>query len=76
MDEREKRFDELDAEIEKWSEDEKNFVRWLLLREYESKLEFPNQMESKNDFATYKLIERLKKSCNELIEMLSWELWR
>ena len=73
---REERFRELDTEIENWSEDEKCFVLWLLLREYESNTEFPKQIETKKDFMVHRMIETIKKSCNEVIKMLEFELWR
>ena len=35
---REERFRELDTELEKLSTDEKNFILWLLLREYQARV--------------------------------------
>lgn len=73
---REQRFHELDAEIEKLSEDEKNFVLWLLLREYADKLEIPEEINTIEDYRKEKVNHNLLVDCNELIDMLGFELWR
>ena len=49
---------------------------WLLLREYEAGIEFPKTLETKQDFAVNRLAEKVRNACNEVIEMLEWELWR
>ena len=73
---REQRFHELDAEIEKLSEDEKNFVLWLLLREYAAKIEIPEHIDTIEDYRKEKVNHNLLVDCNELIDMLGFELWR
>ena len=73
---RETRFRELDTEMENWSEDEKHFVLWLLLREYQAKLDIPEHLDTIEDYRKYMFNHGLYVGCNELIEMLSWELWR
>lgn len=73
---REQRFRELDAEVEKLSADEKNFVLWLLLREYAGKLEIPEHLDTIEDYRKEKVNHGLLVDCNELIDMLDFELWR
>ena len=75
-DAREKRFHELDAEVKKLSTDEKNFVLWLLLREYADRLDIH---ENPNTLEEHKLMtfnHNLWVDCNELVDILSYELWR
>lgn len=73
---REQRFRELDAEVEKLSADEKNFVLWLLLREYAGKLEIPEEINTIEDYRKERFNHGLLVDCNELIDMLDFELWR
>ena len=73
---REEMFKAIDTELQKLSEDEKHFIMWLLLREYEAGIEFPKTLETKQDFAVNRLAEKVRNACNEVIEMLEWELWR
>lgn len=73
---REQRFRELDAEVEKLSADEKNFVLWLLLREYADKLEIPEEINTIEDYRKERFNHGLLVDCNELIDMLDFELWR
>ena len=73
---REKRFCELDTEIEKWSDDEKHFVLWQLLKDYANKLDIP---ENANTLEEHKLMtfnHNLWVDCSELIDILNYELWR
>ena len=67
---REKRFCELDTEIEKWSDDEKHFVLWQLLKDYANKLDIP---ENANTLEEHKLMtfnHNLWVDCSELIDIL------
>lgn len=73
---REKRFHELDAEIEKWSVDEQNFLLWLLLRKYADRLDIPEQCNTIEDYRKERFLHGLLVDCNELVDMLSFELWR
>lgn len=73
---REKRFHELDAELEKLSTYEKNFILWLLLREYQAKLDVPEHLDTIEDYRKYIVNHGLYVDCNNVIEMLGWELWR
>ena len=73
---REKRFCELDTEIEKWSDDEKHFVLWQLLKDYANKLDIP---ENANTLEEHKLMtfnHNLWVDCSELVDILNYELWR
>ena len=74
--EREKRFCELDTEVEKWSDDEKNFVLWLLLKDYANRLDIPEQLNTIEDYRKEKVNHGLWVACNELVDMLNYELWR
>ncbi len=76
MKDREEKFIELDDEIESWSDDEKNFVLWQLLKYYENKLDIPEKIETIEDYRKEKVNHGLLVSCNELIDMLDFELWR
>ena len=73
---REKRFCELDDEVNNWSEDEKNFVLWQLLKDYAGRLEIPEHCNTIEDYRKEKVNHGLLVSCNELIDMLMFELWR
>ena len=73
---REKRFHGLDAEIEKLSADEKNFVLWLLLREYAANIDIPKEINTIEDYRKERFNHNLLVDCNELIDMLNFELWR
>ena len=73
---REERFHAIDTEIEKLSVDEQNFVLWLLLRKYADRLEIPEYLDTIEDYYKAKTIHDLLVDCNELIEMLDFELWR
>lgn len=76
MKDREEKFIELDDEIESWSDDEKNFVLWQLLKYYENKLDIPEKIETIEDYRKEKVNHDLLVSCNVLIDMLGFELWR
>ena len=73
---REKRFCELDDEIESWSDDEKHFVLWQLLKDYGNKLDIPEQCNTIEDYRKEKVNHGLWVCCNELVDMLNYELWR
>ena len=73
---REQRFCELDMEIENWSDDEKHFVLWQLLKDYGNKLDIPEQCNTIEDYRKEKVNHGLWVCCNELIDMLKFELWR
>ena len=73
---REKRFCELDTEVEKWSDDEKNFVLWLLLKDYANRLDIPEELNTIEDYRKEKVNHGLWVDCNELVDMLNYELWR
>lgn len=76
MKDREKRFVKLDDKIETWSDDEKNFVLWQLLKYYGNKLDIPEKIETIKDYRKEKVNHDLWVNCTELINMLSFELWR
>lgn len=73
---REKRFHELDDMVEKLSVDEQNFILWLLLRKYADRLDIPEQLNTIEDYRKEKVNRSLYVDCNELIDMLNYELWR
>lgn len=73
---REERFRELDTKLEKLSTDEKNFVLWSLLREYQEKLDVPEHLDTIEDYRKYTVNHGLYVDCYNIIDMLAWELWR
>ena len=75
---REHRFHELDAEIENWSEDEKHFALWLLLRDVHDARgkEIPETIDTIDDYRKERFNHGLCVDCNELIDILAFELWR
>lgn len=73
---REERFCELDTEIENWTVDEQNFALWRLLRVYADRLDIPEQCNTIEDYRKEKVNHGLWVDCNELIDMLNFELWR
>jgi hypothetical protein len=76
MADRETRFHQLDAQIESLTTDEKNFILWLLLREYANRLDIPEQLNTIEDYRKEKVNRSLYVGCNELVDMLNFELWR
>ena len=72
----EERLRIIDDEIQKLSEYEKHFVLWLLLREYQDKLDVPEHMDSIEDYRKYIVNHGLYVDCNAIIDVLGWELWR
>lgn len=73
---REKRFCELDMEIEKWSDDEKHFVLWQLLKDYANKLDIPEHANTLENYRMKTFNHKLLVNCSELIDILNFELWR
>ena len=73
---REQRFKDICEELEAWTDDERHFALWLLLRNYSDKLEIPKQLDTIEDYRKEKVNRGLLVDCNELIDMLSFELWR
>ena len=76
MADRETRFHQLDAQIESLTVDEQNFVLWLLLRKYAERIDIPEQLNTIEDYRKEKVNRSLYVGCNELIDMLNYELWR
>lgn len=72
---REKRFDELDDQIETLSVDEQNFMLWQLLKRYVDRLEIPKRVETIEEYRKYKVNHDLLVDCNELIDALLFELF-
>lgn len=73
--EREKRFNELDDQVEAMPAEERIFVLWLLLRKYADTLEIPEYCETIEDYRKEKINHRLWVACNKLEDMLAFELW-
>ena len=74
---REERGHMLDEEISKLSVDEQNFVLWGLLRTYSAKIEIPKEIATTiEDYRRDVFNTSLRKACDEIIEMLEFELWR
>lgn len=75
MEDREKRFRELDNQIETLTVDEQNFMLWQLLKKYADRLEIPERCETLEDYRKYKVNHDLLVDCNELIDELLFELF-
>lgn len=75
MEDRKKRFCELDNQIETLTVDEQNFMLWQLLKKYADRIEIPERCESIEDYRKYKVNHDLLVDCNELIDMLLFELF-
>ena len=73
---REERFKKICEELETWSDDERHFALWLLLRDYAGKLDIPREVKTIEECYKYKINHDLYVDCNELIDMLNFELWR
>lgn len=73
---REARFIELDNQIEKMSAEEQSFMLWQLLKKYADRIEIPERCDTIEDYRKEKVNHGLWVACNELIDMLSFELWR
>lgn len=76
MEDREKRFCELDDQIEALSVDEQNFMLWQLLKKCADRIEIPEQCETIEDYRKEKVNHGLWMACNELVDALNFELWR
>lgn len=74
----EERLKDLVAKLEGLSSCEKHFVLWLLLREYseENEKEIPERSDTIEDFRKEKFYHGLCSECNDLIDVLDFELWR
>ena len=73
---REKRFCELDTEVNDWSVDEKNFVLWQLLKDYANRLEISENPATLEEYKLMTFNHNLWIDCAELIDILRYELWR
>lgn len=64
--------------IENLSDFEKKFSLLLLLKDYKTCLNFPKTEDLKElkDYAIYRLIETINYNCENLIDVLNFELWR
>lgn len=71
-----KHFNELANKLDELSDTDKNFVLWLLLREYQEKIDIPKHTDTLEEYRKFVFNHNLSVSCNEIIEMLSYELWR
>ena len=78
MSDSEQRFNEIADKLEKLSKDEKHFILWLLLREYseENAKEIPERSDTLDDYRKEKFYHDLCCDCNNLIDILRFELWR
>lgn len=74
----EQRFHEIDNKINKMSSEEKHFALWLLLKEYseENAKHIPERIDTIEDYRKEKFYHDLYVNCNELINILNFELWR
>lgn len=75
MEDREKRFNELDDQIENMSVEEQTFMLWQLLKKYADRLEIPERCETIEEYRKYKVNHDLLVDCNELIDELLFELF-
>ena len=73
---REERFRELDTKVEELTVDEQNFVLWLLLRKYADRLEIPEHANTLEEHKLMTFNHNLWVDCNELVDILDYELWR
>ena len=73
---REKKFEELAGVKESMSIDERNFMLWLLLRDYASRLDIPKRIDTLDDYRKERFNHGLLVDCNKLIDILNFELWR
>lgn len=75
MGDREKRFRELDDQIEAMSSEEQTFMLWQLLKKYADRIEVPERCDTIEDYRKYKVNHDLLVDCNELIDELVFELF-
>jgi hypothetical protein len=73
---REEKFKKICEGLDNLSDDEKRFALWLLLRDYGDKLDIPKEINTIEDFRKERFNRGLLVDCNELIDILSYELWR
>ena len=65
----------IDTQLEKGTEFDKRFILWLLLREYQAKIDIPEYTDTLEEYRKFVFNQNLSVSCGEIIEMLSYELW-
>lgn len=68
-------FNELSEKVEQLSDTDKKFVLWLLLREYQANINVREHVDTVAQYREFVFNRNLHVSCNEIIEMLSFELW-
>ena len=75
----EKRFEELDEQLEKLTETEKKFCLMRLLEWYqeelEEKLDELDVPETKNEVMERMIMKRHEVACEEMREILTWEVF-
>lgn len=74
----EQNFNEIAEKLESLSNDEKHFILWLLLREYseENVKEIPERSDTIEDYRKENFYHNLCVECNDLIDVLRFELWK
>ena len=73
---REEKFGLISDELDKLSVDEQNFVLWLLLRKYAERIDIPEHADTVKEYAVMTLMHNILVDCNEIIDLLNYELWR
>ncbi len=78
MCDRERRFHEIDDQLNKMPKDEKRFTLWLLLREYneDNAKEISEKSDTIEDYRKEKFYHDLCAECADIIDFLRFELWR
>ena len=73
---REEKFCLIGDEIDKLSVDEQNFVLWLLLRKYAERIDIPEHANTLDEYRIATCMHNTLVACNEVIDILNYELWR
>lgn len=73
----EQRFNDIADNLESLPNDEKHFILWLLLREYneENAKRIPERSDTIEDYKKEIFYHGLCAECNNLIDLLRFELW-
>lgn len=72
---REKRFCELDDQVESMAEDEQKFMLWQLLKKYANGIKVPEECNTIEEYREKQMNNRLWVCCEDLIDYIGFELW-
>ena len=73
---REEKFCIISDELDELSVDEQNFILWLMLKKYAERIDIPEHANDLHEYMVMTLKHNILVDCNEIIDILNYELWR